>query len=307
MNRKIKIAFICTPLLVLCSWILFQQKNVEVKIRAFPHDFSIQMPLKDKKRLTYLFYEILIRDDAAYTLFGNKPMSINGLVKPFSTLMGWDIFWMSVNSSNIRLYQSWKTWLKYAPLFESSRFLLSAETNPYWPEPNDAICILTIDKKKFAETIRAHKGDFEQILQAEDINGERLLQQATHTPLLKTILKSHDGLIGTLLGYGRNNAWLYEEKKRGSQISMVSICEPIIYSFFANRPKLAWTYFGILEKDLSLVLGYPTFLADPNSVETKTIKQDFIHTREKILSYYEGKDFLEATFDLLLAKPESLH
>jgi len=298
MGRKIKIALIGITALGLSSWWFVQESIVEVKISSSAQTSFIRMPNKDKKRLTHLFYQILVRDDGAYTLLGSKPMSLGAVIKPFSISRGWNVFLASIHPSNRRVYQGLKVWEKYAPMLKKSPFIIRAEINPYWPEPHDAICILLIDRNKFSETIDLHRKDFEEVLQIKSINAGLLLQEASKSPLLKTILKGHDGLIGTLLGYGRNNAWLYEQRKHGQRIPMSSSCEPIIYSFFSNRPKFAWEYFGLIESDLSLVLGYPAFLADPSSVETIELKKSFLETRQKILEYYEGKDFLEATLSL---------
>jgi hypothetical protein len=111
------------------------------------------------------------------------------------------------------------------------------------------------------------------------------------------VLKGHDGLIGTIFGYGRNNAWLFEERNQGKQTPLVPIWDDEIYEFLYNRPD------KMCLEDLSLVLGYPTFLAEPNTVETLTLKEEFMVVRNRILEFYNGKDFLEATFRLLLEGP----
>ena len=45
-------------------------------------------------------------------------------------------------------------------------------------------------------------------------------------------------------------------------------------------------------------LFYPRFACDPQSEETKKVKQIYREEREKILKYYEGKDLVEATLNL---------
>ena len=43
----------------------------------------------------------------------------------------------------------------------------------------------------------------------------------------------------------------------------------------------------------------PTFAGDPHSAESVALKKDYLLTREKVLTYYKDKDFLEATLSLL--------
>jgi hypothetical protein len=249
------------------------------------------MPWKDKQRLTHLFYKMMIREDGGYTLFGCKPVHMSGYIKPFSLARDWGIFFMSIQPSNITTYLGWKTWGKYAHLLKNSQFLLWTEQNPTWPEPHDAVSILLVHRKKLDETIRIHNKDFKTVLQRNDVNTEMLLQESKEKPLLKTVLQGHDGLIGTLFGYGRSNAWLFEKRKNGEQVSLALLWETEHYEFMWNNRN---------SKDLSLALDYPSFYCDPNSFETQQLKEEFLKVRDEILNYYRGKEFLEATLGLLL-------
>jgi hypothetical protein len=53
------------------------------------------------------------------------------------------------------------------------------------------------------------------------------------------------------------------------------------------------------------ILMYPTFMADINTEETKQLKLEYLQTREKILDFYKGKNFLEATLELLADRKSS--
>ncbi len=169
----------------------------------------------------------------------------------------------------------------------------------WWKPPNPAISILLIHEQQFLEMIDAHIADF-QAVSGENISAKQLLLKAKNKPLLKQILKDHDGLIGTLFGYGRNNAWLFEERNQGRQVDLAPVWGEEIYDFFKNRPTPNWLIYGFGAKDLSEMLGYPTFLAQPDSLETQEIKKKFFITREKILNYYKNKDFLETTLSLFI-------
>jgi hypothetical protein len=292
-NPKIFVFFACL-LVLFSSWRCYENRSVQVIVQTpGGAHFSIEMSREDRERLTFLFYRMMILDAGAYTLLGNKPIYMGGYIKPFSTSNDWRNFLASIFFDNIKRAWGWDTWQKYSHHFQSSPFLLKAEINPFWTEPHEAVSILVINKKRLENTFLSCRKDFELVLQKNNITYRALLAEAEAKPFLKTVLQRHEGLIGTVFGYGRDNAWLFEEKCRGHQVALKPLWGEEIYDFFANRPD------GVHLDDLSLVLGYPCFLADPNSPETKELKKEFLEVREKILEYYQDKDFLEATLSLL--------
>jgi len=284
--------FTCCALISFFFWQCYEHRVVELNIQT-PHGdaFSIRMPWKDKQQLTHLFYKMMIREDGGYTLFGCKPMHMNGYIKPFSWARDWNIFFLSLCPSNLRTYWSWQTWQKYAYLLTNSQFLLWTEENPTWPEPHDAVSILLVHRGKFNEAIRTHRQDFVAVLHRNEVDSEILLQESRSKPLLKTVLQGHNGLIGTLFGYGRSNAWLFEKRKNGESVSLSPVWDQELYKFM-------WDHRN--SEDLSLTLDYPSFYCDPNSSETQQLKDEFLKVRAKILEYYKGKEFLEATLGLML-------
>ncbi len=296
MIKKIQILLSFIGILFL-AWQIHENKLVPVRA-PFLHNSVpyIEMPLKDKKKLTYLFYEMIVLDSGAYTLFGKKPMYMGGSIKPY-IFSDWNRFRTSISLHNIKIREGWETWQKYEHLFQDSPFIWKREINPFWTTSHSSTLFILINKKAFNEVVQFHKKDFENVLQKKNITGDFLLQEAQHASLFKTVLKGHDGLIGTLFGFGRHNAWLFEEKKKGNQVSLAPLWDQKTYDFLQNRPD------KICLEDLSLVFGYPTFLAEPNTYETASLKKEFILTRNKILDYYKGQDFLEATFRLLLEGP----
>ncbi len=291
-KAKTSCYLILCVLAIFLSWQLYEHRDIELNIRTpSGRDISIQMPKKDQRRLTYFFYKMMIQEDGGYTLFACKPMHMGGYIKPFSMAKDGGIFFMSLRPSNIRTYLGWKTWAKYAPLLSHSQFLLWAEENPTWVKPHDAVSILLVHRKKLAETIRIHHDDFKNVLQRDEIDSEVLLNEAKNKPFLKGVLRSHDGLIGTLFGYGRSNAWLFERRKNGESTPLAPLWDPELYEYMWNNRN---------SRDLSLALDYPSFCCDRNSLETKQIKQEFLKVHDEILKYYREKPFLEATLGLLL-------
>ncbi len=270
-------------------------------------EFTLHMPLKDKKRLTYLFQSMVVWDSAGYTLLGNKPMSLTSVYRPFS-FVGWEIFMASVKPGNLRKYFAWKTWEKYQHLLENSKFLMWAEENLFFDNPNytnPSVFILFVHQHNLEKIVGLYESDFQEGLKRRDISGKQLLLEARDRPFLKTVLGGNEQLIGTLLGYGRDNARLFVERKNGKETPLTFIWDERVWgkeidNIFKNRPYFSWAYLGICPDNISTVLGYPTFLVDQNSIETQRIQSEFMEVREKIINHYKGKEFLEATLELLL-------
>lgn len=305
-KRKIFLTLISSLCLF---WGFHENRKVKVWVRpSHGQDFVISMPVKDRKHLDYFFKDLLIEDCGGYTLFGNKPMFMGGYTKPFC-LLTWHRFLRSLFPPNLRVCRGWKTWKKYQHFFSDSAFLLVAEPNPLflrWEKPtfreelNPVVSILLINKEKFCETVTAYQKDFQTILEREDLSCNQLLLEAETLPFLKTVLQCKEELFGILLGYGRENARLFQEREDGKEVAFFAFPwgEEVEY-FFRHRLGDMWWWFGIYPKQLELFLGYPTFLVDPDSLETKRLKEEFLETRKRILTYYEGKDFLEATLSRL--------
>jgi|JI10StandDraft_1071094.scaffolds.fasta_scaffold05214_12 hypothetical protein len=232
---------------------------------------SIGLPLRDKKRLEYFFRKLILYDDFGYTLLGNKPVSLSAY-RQFSFSSDLIGIYSALLPPNIKMKLGWKAWKKYECYFNLKRFALWEEESP-WIK-NGSI-ILLANKEKFAEVYHQYQEDFQRVGSHVDLN------RVHETPLMIKQLNGHEGLIGTILGYGRTNAWLYHSHDKCSEVP--SLWEKEI------------------EEGMTKQLGYPEFIADVHSNETKCLKEDYKKTREVILHTYEGKDFLETTLSLLIA------
>ena len=238
----------------------------------------LRLSVKDKKRLYYFMHMLFAEDSFAYTLLGSKPMSWACYKKPFP-LHNWSSFYDSLSQYNRKMRLGWKTWLKYSYLFPSVLFWSEEENkSSHW------VSIILINKKKFHKIIQKYQKDFTQVLNREKIEGIQLLQEAKNKPLISQILKNHQALIGTLLGYGRDNSWLFlEQSSQNKRIPYIWEKEKIINSDDTN---------------LSF-LSLPHFAGNPNTKESLSLKKKYLLTRQTVLEYYKDKDFLEATLTLL--------
>ncbi len=207
-------------------------------------------------------------------------MSLNSYLEPAKSSNP-ILFIQSFLLHNFRMQMGWKTWVKYRDHFAQSSFVLRAEKSP-WIE--NGILILLLNKKKIDEVIDANRDLFLETLRIEEV------------------VQQHEGLLGILLGYGRNNSMLFWKRSLGEEISLTTPWDKEIdEQMFQHRSLFHWwkMLFAKDEEKLKLSLEYPYFACDPSSEETKRLKTEYLQTREQILESYREKDFLEATLELL--------
>lgn len=253
---------------------------------------EVFIPYKDKRQIEYLLREFVVYDAAGYTLFGDKPISFQCVFKP---AFKWDIrfLWHTFFPSNLKRYYAWKTWQKYDFFSNQKDFLIWSEPSP-WIE--NGMLLIIANKKKTEQIFEEHRQYFaslgelpSQLAHAEDVKC-----------LFRQCLQSHEGLLGILLGYGQNNAFLFHQKH-------LPLLQPIFAEeldhLFQNRNTALNFTFGWPSVPMEEMLMYPTFMVDPKTVETENLRSKYLNSRKSILEYYKGKDFLEATLDLLSQEP----
>ena len=241
---------------------------------------SFRLSRREARRLELFFRELLIKDPFAYTLAGSKPTSFGGFRKPLPPFF-------TIQSSP--MYQGWKIWEKYRSTFENPRFAFWIEENP-WVK-NDLLVILA-DQNHCDRMIRQHRSDFEQVLVKSPNDFSELKNSQ---PFFQNALRNHDALMGILLGFGRENSWNYFNQKKQKFIWGKKKVFEMIY-----RLKIRSLWFRTPQvRDMLL----PFFMGDPHSSESKELKKTYAATREKLIEYYEGKDFLEATLSLFMQGP----
>jgi hypothetical protein len=297
-NKK---KYFLLALLLLLFWNFYENQNVEIRVVSSRGEtVKYAMPRKDKRKIESFFYFMFIEGEGAYTLFGAKPMTVNAYLTPLAT-SDWMDFISSLFPCNLKTHQGWQTWQQYQHQFPMVKFAMWEEKNTFRSEPNQSKMIILVHKQKLQETINDFHEDFQAVLGEQELTSEVLLQRAKNATFLEDVLHSHQGLIGTIFGFGRDNAWLFEEKKQGKVVPLSYVWRENqeIQKFYETRSCIRWTYLGIPSNDVSC-LSYPGFLADLNSIETQNIQKKIIQTRSEIINFYKGKDLVEATLSILI-------
>lgn len=277
---------------------LYQEVNLSKK--SIPEILSI-IPLKDKQKLDYFFRKFFVTDFLGYVLFGEKPCAFTGFNDKLINFNknSRSISWPFIIPSNLRFRTSYKTWIKYKDYFSFSNFLIKEEVNP-WTGVGTLIVI--INKHLFLKTVKANIDDFERVLKRK-VSLEELWKQVLEKPLFSEVLKSHDGLIGTVLGYGRNNSFEFHKKSFLNQPSILKNPWENCSTYEQNNKDIQKISFfnqfsGNFSQDLRLTF-LPGFMAIIDSSETNQILKKYLICREKMLNFYKDKNFLETTLKLL--------
>jgi hypothetical protein len=290
-----------------------------------------KIPAKDQEALT-LFFETLLSNDFAYTLFGDKPVSCNNY-----PLEGDG----SIKCSCLNYGK--KIWEQYSALFTSSKFIFKYQPRDLYRFPLEDIFL--INKDAFLQTVTQYLPTFQSIL-GRDITPEKLLHRILQeNSNYEEVLNYHSGLIGLLYGFGYTNAFGYYkideiefEIQKWLQpptyffkedVSLEIYKDPVYY--FQNldqtqNPKIARQIPARLkaaleelsnvnmvrnpypeENPLSLanlsMFPLPAFGADPqNPAETNILIEKYKRTRRDIVYAYNQANFLEITLCKLIEK-----
>lgn len=289
--RRIKKKYFVSALfLLIFGWQYSQMRETSLQFldrEGTVHTFTL--PAKDKKRLFDLMQELFAHDNFAYTLLGSKPLSW-ATYRQSWPFVDWGTFRDSLNKYHRVLRSGWKTWEKYRHLFPAENFWADhSKSDPEW------ISILLVNEEQFNTVVINNKKDFQDVLRREMVDGFQMLKEAKNRSLMNDILEGHQALLGIVLGYGRDNSWKF-----------LKGCE--------KREPIGWVWDEKgyptctsmqLSPEISLTEWYltlyscPSFAGDPNSEESLALKKDYLLTKQKVLNYYKGKDFLEATLSLL--------
>lgn len=248
---------------------------------------SLTVPVKDRKRLTGLMQKLFAENSFAYTILGPKPVSWETYQNPLP-LSNWARFYDSFSEHNRTIRSGWKTWEKYQHLFPSAH--LWAERPKCRP---GLTSILIVNEDRFNDVVNKNKKDFQEVLRREIPNGLQLIREAKNRSLMNEVLEGHQGLIGIVLGYGRDNSWKFLEGCK-NRVAIGCVWEEEDDSIEES-----------LELNANLTDYYlfhyscPSFAGDPNSSESLALKTEYTLTKQRIMKYYQNKDFLEATLSLL--------
>lgn len=263
-----------------------------------------QLSFEDQQALSRLFYVIMRNEHGAYTLFGDKAVSLSGepMITPVENLLRGQrcgsIFW-----------KCWQVWKAHATAFSHPHYLLFEDI--YGSNENNN-SVIFINKKQLIQVVNQHLTIFQKIL-GNDFTSEKFLHQIESEHRLTSLIQDNQLLWGILLGYGVHNSQLYARR------------EQLDYFFSSRRlPKLPLKAplpshnFSSIEEEYEKINAqlqlfgediYPPyffstihFAADREHPETKELEEKYHKLWKKISAIYAQGNFLEITLRQLTSK-----
>ena len=290
-------------LLSFAGWESYQRSPVTLSIQE-PRGSQklIRIPRRDANRLEAFFRYVFAWDGIVFSLTGSKPLSL--------AAHGIGIFDCGYKPNHLiqhvysirRFKIGWETWEKYSHLFKNDRFIFWKE-NHRSKDQSMSLCLA--DKVYLSQIIEEHQREFNAILQQDRVDPEQLIQECLCKDIVADVLKGNSALLGIMLGYGRENAWFFQNQ----QGKVLTKPNPSVWTS-AELKKIYKGHLG--QKEMSFQqyemedVLVPFFVGYPDSAESKELKKKYIAAKEALDRFYVGKNFLEATLSLFKYGPEIL-
>lgn len=222
----------------------------------------------EKQYLADFFKYTIVVSSFGYVIWGDKPMSFETYdpTLPPRAVEGFDYMDDQHILDKYRFREGFETWKKIENEFSLKKYSLFSVVNS-----NGLIEIYLINHSSFLRTVSEHIEDFRNILQNLNLTPEHVLEGYL-SGKYRNQINSHDGLLGTLLGFGKKNAWAY-----------------------MNEPIDSMEYFGSDWKTVEpLSILLPMFRS-LDSGETKQLAENYLSQKKKIEEIYQNGDYLETT------------
>lgn len=257
----------------------------------------------EKASLEAFFKQIVVEEGGFNVLFGTKPMALSGFYeKPELGNAAWRFFFSQANLQTRKGYQIWKK--------EKSKHVFP---NYYLVElPNDPnyTVLLLIHKKRFLLVVEHYLQEFQKVLGEKITPAEVLSRMTSGEYSYAEALKDNHFLLGLLLGYGKENASLFQrhmDLDPEKNIFSLTIPRPSasFHSREEERDYIVQTYCDFntrsVPPDFNFLFLNDTiaFMKNKKSPITKRIDRDSKLAYRRALHYYADGDFTTKTLDKL--------
>jgi hypothetical protein len=238
------------------------------------------LTIEERKDLTSFFKICFCSSEFGYTIFGEKPMSLDAisLTKP-----NFDDDWEYKDDdwvvSTYRKKEGMDVWKKHFEDMELNGFSLI-----FYPIPNhtEFINFSIINHKNFLSTLEENIEVFQTALNQKITSQGILNEYKKGSGEIFQRIRSHDGLLGILLGFGKENSFK-----------------------FMNNEKLSPSVDPTILKGVEMEhVRLPCFMVSEGSDETKKIMESFSKQREKINKIYHKENFLETVLIKLFCESD---
>lgn len=268
-------AFFCSSMLTQCSLNNHGEKKIE---KHEIQDFIKSLSLKEKEYLTNFFKLEFFLSFFGYTIFGEKPMSFEVIDynRELHTEENFDYMAIEHIWDCYKVKEGWATWKKYANRFNQKN--ISIIEYPFHLNSN-CVEVAIINHSTFIKVVDKNLEYFQSILGNSFSAVQLLNEYLKGEGDIFHKIRLHDGLFGTLLGYGNGNAIEFNRLGR------------------ASEPMKSFTPFEEtsqkLEENGTKNILLPLFAVIPDSEETLKLRASYKEQQVEINQIYQSPHFLE--------------
>lgn len=244
------------------------------------------IPYKEYLYLENFFKDLVCADGLGYTLFFDKPVCLSGYFK--SEPKGNKF----VGESNPLFKFGWYAWKKNEHLFEHPNYIFIEEKleNPEIENYNrmtgeniELYSIFIINKRALFITLKNHLEVFKKEL-GEDFNPQTFINQLKEGKSFSELTHAHKGVLGILLGYGKESSMHYYARENAIQ---------------SNIPK-DYLLVPIGKKNNSRINPLQ-FVGDPQAKEVREIVKNNLREQESLCKIYSKNNFFKVSVARLMS------
>lgn len=181
----------------------FRNQSINRKLQS--------IPIEEQFFLEAFFRTLISVDNGSYVLFGDKPASLMTYEEsryhdhahslsdfPCSTIF----------SPQVKGFEIWQ---KYQHLFSSKTYAILKIESCFFKNMS---AVFFIHKKRLLSTLSRNFTDFQKKFPRFESANSLLQSMLVDSSILRQICNKHDLLLGIILGFGKDNAALFERKMR---------------------------------------------------------------------------------------------
>lgn len=265
--------------------------------QSFILNNSSQISEKDKKEINLFFKNLFFEQSFAYSLFGDKPMSLSDeILDKFSQKKWVELLEIDGYCDNTlkpfcdpsnSLNERWKIWEKYKSKFTIKNYLLLKK------EIGSQTRLFFINIKAFKKIVGENINLFRKIINSNLTADDLLEEIKNENKNMMDTLHDNEGLLGILLGFGTHNSMLFQKR------------EDLINSLGKNLkdPRSIQKKINELDEKLQSLHSHDPYIiatmhrvgfaADQSHEETHYLKSKYDRLNKKVLDIFARKDWFE--------------
>lgn len=307
---------IAAALLISCSLFFFprelrQEQNLRQKLQT--------IPLEDRCCLEVFFRELISQENGCYVLFGDKPAAMMVYEDRQTFKLSTSLRRSLTGFSRGKL--GFKVWKRYQHLFPFESYVI-VNTRAFNPTSSEAVFL--IHKERLLTTLSQNFTEFEK--EFPEFKTPKCLLNAMieDSSVLHQVCFKHDLLLGIILGFGKDNATLYEREREIENFLFPQ--RFFVSGYYIENPLIVLvpqSGFTTLEEELAAIqaqgdgvfdpndealmnwtLHFPLgFLVNTTKTDPKKLHAKYKQQRIKATRAYDKGNFLETTLrELTLTK-----